>query len=67
MYPKTASFGVLSQTTLNFTQVKELIQLIKNSYPQAQVPALGDVCKATYERQTVILQYLEKFDTLVVI
>lgn len=59
--------AVLSQTTLNFKYVQEVLQEIQKKYPNAEVPASLDVCKATYDRQSVILKNLDKFDTFIVI
>lgn len=64
---KNSKFAVLSQTTLNFAYVQNILKEIKKQYPNAVLPALWDVCKATYERQTVVVQNLNKFDTLIVI
>lgn len=64
---KKSRFAVLSQTTLNFEYVQDIFKEIKKQYPGAVLPALSDVCKATYERQTVVLQNLDKFDTFIVI
>ncbi len=60
-------FAVLSQTTLNFVYVKDILDEIKKQYPNAVLPVLSDVCKATYERQTVVQQNLDKFSTFIVI
>jgi len=64
---KNTTFAVLSQTTLNFDYVQDIIKEIKQQYPKSLLPILSDVCKATYERQTVIIQNLDKFDTFIVI
>lgn len=64
---KDIKFAVLSQTTLNFAYIQDILEEIKKYYPNAALPTLSDVCKATYERQTVVLQNLDKFDTFVVI
>lgn len=64
---KNLKFAVLSQTTLNFAYVQEIIDEIKKQYDKAVLPEISDICKATYERQAVIDQYLHKFDTLIVI
>jgi len=66
-YKHDESFAVLSQTTLNFSYVEKKLKHIKAQYPLAQIPTLSDVCKATYERQTVVLQHLDKFDAFIVI
>ena len=65
--PKEKTIAVLSQTTLNFDHVEKLLATIKEMYPNAKIPPASDVCKATYERQSVILQNLGKFETFVVI
>ena len=66
-YLKKDVFGVLAQTTLNFVHVQTIIEEIKQQYINAELPILSDVCKATYERQTVVLQNLDKFDSFIVI
>lgn len=60
-------FAVLSQTTLNYEHVKSLSDAIADRYPRAIFPPLTDICKATYDRQTVIIQNKDLFDVLVVI
>ncbi len=64
---KDTKFAVLSQTTLNFDYVQDTLKEIQQQYPHAILPALSDVCKATYERQTVVIQNLDKFSTFIVI
>jgi len=64
---KETIFAVLSQTTLNFANVQEIFKEIKHQYPHAELPITSDVCKATYERQEVVLKNLKKFDTFIVI
>jgi len=61
------SFAVLSQTTLNFSYVEKVMKNMKKIFSWANIPLLSDVCKATYERQTVVLENLEKFDAFIVI
>jgi 4-hydroxy-3-methylbut-2-enyl diphosphate reductase len=59
--------AVISQTTLNFDHVQSILQNIKQRYPHAIIPKASDVCKATCDRQSVILQNLNKFETFIVI
>jgi len=59
--------AVLSQTTMNYAQVSEILEEIKTQYPDAQLLLLSDVCKATYERQTIVSDNLAKFDAFIVI
>ena len=58
---------MLSQTTLNFAHVQEIFKEIQKQYLNAMLPVVSDVCKATYERQEVVLQNLKKFNTFIVI
>jgi 4-hydroxy-3-methylbut-2-enyl diphosphate reductase IspH len=44
-----------------------LIDDIKNIYPEAKLPLVSDICKATFERQSVIKNNIDKFETLIVI
>ena len=64
---KQQRIAVLSQTTLNFAYVQEILEHIKDIYPNIILPSPSDVCKATYERQKIVLDNLDKFDAFVVI
>jgi len=64
---KKNKVAVLSQTTLNFAYVKDMLDEIQKQYFNAILPTTSDICKATYERQTVIMQNLQNFNTLIVI
>ncbi len=66
-YHTNEEFWVLSQTTLNFAYVQNILTLIKSNFSESHIPELSDVCKATYERQTVVLQNINKFETFIVI
>ncbi len=61
------TFAVISQTTLNFEKVTNTLKNIQQIYPWAHIPWFSDVCRATYERQTVILKHIHFFDALIVI
>jgi 4-hydroxy-3-methylbut-2-en-1-yl diphosphate reductase len=65
--PFSWPFAILSQTTLNFDLVQNLIKQIQQQFPAAITPKISDICKATYERQWVIQKFTSNFDTLVVI
>jgi 4-hydroxy-3-methylbut-2-enyl diphosphate reductase len=62
-----ATFAVLTQTTLNFAMVQEMLSKIRSNFPNARIPISSDVCKATYERQSVIIDNAKYFESLVVI
>jgi len=62
-----SKFAILSQTTLNFEKVNKIIVTIKQKYKNSVSPQISDICKATYERQEVILKNLGKFSAIIVI
>jgi 4-hydroxy-3-methylbut-2-enyl diphosphate reductase IspH len=64
---KEAPFAVLTQTTLNFATVQDILEKIKKDFPNAKIPLNSDVCKATYERQSVVINNAKHFEILVVI
>lgn len=64
---KESIIAVISQTTLNFNHVQDILQKVKELYPNAKIPQSSDVCKATCDRQSVILQNVDKFETFIVI
>lgn len=65
--PFSGPFAILSQTTLNFDMVQNLIKKIQEQFPESIVPKISDICKATYERQWVIQNFESEFNLLVVI
>ena len=64
---KETKIAVISQTTLNFDHVQSILHDIQEIYPNAVIPKASDVCKATCDRQSVILQNLNKFEAFIVI
>ena len=66
-FDQKTAFAVLTQTTLNFAMVQDILDTIKDTFPNAQIPISSDVCKATYERQSVIINNAKYFESLVVI
>jgi len=59
--------AALSQTTMDYAHVCDILKEIKKRYPLAQLLLLSDVCKATYERQVIVSDNLDKFEAFVVI
>jgi 4-hydroxy-3-methylbut-2-enyl diphosphate reductase IspH len=43
------------------------MEKLQTAFPLAHIPSLSDVCKATYERQEVVIQNLDQFQTFIVI
>ncbi len=59
--------GILNQTTLNFKYVINLIDYIKSKFKNVAVPSVNDICKATFDRQSALIEMLPKIDILIVI
>ncbi len=64
---KKQKIWLLSQTTLNFEYVKNLMFDVYWLYPNIKLPNVSDICKATYDRQSVLKKNLSKFDTVIVV
>lgn len=64
---KQTKIWVLSQTTLNFENVKEIFENIKKLYPFSSLPPISDVCRATFERQSVIKNNINRFSAIIII
>ncbi|MDR3150329.1 MAG: hypothetical protein LBU14_01570 [Candidatus Peribacteria bacterium] len=58
---------MLSQTTQNWEEVEKIFEKIKKSYKNIKFSQSNDICKATFERQLVIKNNKDKFDSIIVI
>ncbi len=59
--------GYVTQTTLSMDDAGELIELIKNKFPEINVPDRTDICYATQNRQTAVHDLAEKVDLFLVV
>jgi 4-hydroxy-3-methylbut-2-en-1-yl diphosphate reductase len=62
-----AKYGVAAQTTQPIERVRELVQLIRERFPQAEVRFVDTVCQPTKQRQHAAVALARQCDVVVVI
>jgi 4-hydroxy-3-methylbut-2-enyl diphosphate reductase len=60
-------FGVIAQTTQPIERVRELVQLIRQRFPQSEVRFVDTVCQPTKQRQHAAVELAQRCDVVVVI
>jgi 4-hydroxy-3-methylbut-2-enyl diphosphate reductase len=60
-------FGVISQTTQPIDNVRQLVRLIQERFPNSEVRFIDTVCQPTKQRQNAAVELAQKCDTVVVI
>lgn len=65
--PNYERLAVLSQTTLSVDEVTATLDVLKRRFPQLEMPAKGDICYATTNRQAAIRQMAPKCDLVLVV
>jgi len=60
-------FGILSQTTQPIEKVRQLVQLIRNRFPQSELRFVDTVCQPTKQRQAAAIELAQKCDAVIVI
>lgn len=60
-------FGVIAQTTQPIERVRELVQLIRQRFPQSVVRFVDTVCQPTKQRQNAAVELAQRCDVVVVI
>ena len=60
-------FGVISQTTQPIERVRQLVQLIRDRFPAAEVRFVDTVCQPTKQRQSAAIELAQKCSVVVVI
>ncbi len=63
--PDRVSF--VTQTTLSVNDTKDVIAALKERYPNIIGPDTRDICYATQNRQTAVLEMVKKVDLLLVV
>ncbi len=58
---------VLSQTTLSVDDTREISQALKAKFPQLLVPAKGDICYATTNRQAAVKDLAPRCELILVV
>jgi 4-hydroxy-3-methylbut-2-enyl diphosphate reductase len=57
----------LTQTTLSLDDVAEIIEALKQRFPNVTSPAKDDICYATQNRQNAVKEMSERVDVLLVV
>ena len=60
-------FGVISQTTQPIERVRDLVQLIRERFPQSEVCFIDTVCQPTKQRQNAAVELAKQCEVVVVI
>jgi 4-hydroxy-3-methylbut-2-enyl diphosphate reductase len=65
--PDPSRVAVLTQTTLSVDDTREVIDALKQRFPQMITPAKEDICYATQNRQDAVKQLAKEVDLVLVI
>jgi len=60
-------FGVIAQTTQPIDKVRQLVQLLRERFPQSEVRFIDTVCQPTKQRQNAAIELARQCDVVVVI
>lgn len=64
---KRPRFGLAAQTTQPIDRVRQLVSLIRQRFPEAEVRFIDTVCQPTKQRQNAASELAQKCDAVVVI
>jgi len=59
--------GVLTQTTLNYDEVLEVIEELQGRFPDLKLPPGGDICYATKGRQGAVIKLAKEVGVVIVV
>jgi 4-hydroxy-3-methylbut-2-enyl diphosphate reductase len=62
-----ARFGVMAQTTQPIERVRQLMQLLRQTFPQSEVRFVDTVCQPTKQRQHAAVELAQQSDVVIVI
>jgi len=57
----------LTQTTLSLNDTRHIVDNLSNKFPKIQAPASEDICYATQNRQTAVLEIARKAELILVV
>jgi 4-hydroxy-3-methylbut-2-enyl diphosphate reductase len=57
----------LTQTTLSLDDTRNIVELLRRKFPQIHGPASEDICYATQNRQSVVLELAKKTEIILVV
>jgi 4-hydroxy-3-methylbut-2-en-1-yl diphosphate reductase len=65
--PERSCFGVVAQTTQPIARVRELVQMVRQRFPQSDVRFVDTVCQPTKQRQHAAVELAQSCDVVIVI
>ncbi|HEY3540925.1 MAG TPA: 4-hydroxy-3-methylbut-2-enyl diphosphate reductase [Gaiellaceae bacterium] len=65
--PRDRPLAYITQTTLSLDETREIIDILRERFPDIQAPAKEDICYATSNRQWAVKELLDEVDLLLVI
>jgi 4-hydroxy-3-methylbut-2-enyl diphosphate reductase len=65
--PRDRPLAYITQTTLSIDETREIIEVLRERFPQIQAPAREDICYATSNRQWAVKELLGEVELLLVI
>jgi 4-hydroxy-3-methylbut-2-enyl diphosphate reductase len=67
LLPSRCRYGVVAQTTQPLDRVRQLVELIRQRFPEAEVRLVDTVCLPTKQRQAAAVELARQCDVVVVI
>lgn len=61
------SLAYVTQTTLSFDDTEEIVQVLRDRFPQIKEPYKNDICYATQNRQNAVKQLVKDCQLIIVI
>jgi 4-hydroxy-3-methylbut-2-en-1-yl diphosphate reductase len=65
--PGDRPLAYITQTTLSLDETREIIDVLRERFPQIEAPAKEDICYATSNRQWAVKELIDEVDVLLVI
>jgi 4-hydroxy-3-methylbut-2-en-1-yl diphosphate reductase len=65
--PDPAKVVYLTQTTLSLNDTRQIVDKLRQRFPQIQSPASEDICYATQNRQSAVLELAQKAERILVV
>jgi len=65
--PDSEKIVYLTQTTLSLNDTRHIVEKLRRKFPHIQAPSSEDICYATQNRQTAVLEVAKKADLILVV
>jgi 4-hydroxy-3-methylbut-2-en-1-yl diphosphate reductase len=65
--PRRARYGIISQTTQPTEFVRQIVDLVRRTFPKSEVRFVDTVCKPTKDRQEALRKLIAVVDAIVVV